>query len=205
MSNWWSMLSAWFENVTKSILCFKKTAEFARSFSWVFTFHRKCTWAQLYRNSADQITDHRTTTPGLCFNHSRGLYKANISCELPKHRQHVTCPSRESNILDHCYTTIKNAYHSVPRAALGLSDYCLVHLIPTYRQKLKSAKPVVKTVKRWTNKTRGFYKPVSTLLIEVFWSCCHQSGRAHRDCNFIYQLLWGYMHSHQDVCNIQQW
>ncbi len=42
---------------------------------------------------------------------------------------------------------------TVPRAALGLSDHCLVHLIPTYRQKLKSAKPVVKTVKRWTNET----------------------------------------------------
>ncbi len=43
------------------------------------------------------------------------------------------------------------AYHSVPRAALGLSDQYSVHLIPTYRQKLKSAKPVLRTVKRWTN------------------------------------------------------
>ncbi len=33
------------------------------------------------------------------------------------------------------------------------STSSLVHLIPTYRQKLKSAKPVVKTVKRWTNET----------------------------------------------------
>ncbi len=46
---------------------------------------------------------------------------------------------------------IKEAYHSVPRAALGLSDHCLVHLILTYRQKLKSAKPVLRMVKRWTN------------------------------------------------------
>ncbi len=53
--------------------------------------------------------------------------------------------------MDHCYTIIKDAYHSVPRAALGLSDHCLVHLIPTYRQKLKSSKPVLRTVKRWTN------------------------------------------------------
>ncbi len=34
--------------------------------------------------------------------------------------------------------------------------------------------------------------------LECFWSRCHQSGRAQRDCNFIYQLLRGYMHSHQD-------
>ncbi len=45
--------------------------------------------------------------------------------------------------MDHCYTAIKDA--------LGLSDHGLVHLIPTYRQKLKSAKPVLRTVKRWTN------------------------------------------------------
>ncbi len=34
---------------------------------------------------------------------------------------------------------------------LGLSDHCLVNLILTYRQKLKSAKPLLITVKRWTN------------------------------------------------------
>ncbi len=77
--------------------------------------------------------------------------KANLSRELPKYRQYATCPTRDSNILYHCYTIIKDAYHSVPRAALGLSDHCLVHLIPTYRQKLKSSKPVLRTVKRWTN------------------------------------------------------
>ncbi|XP_034047722.1 thyrotropin receptor-like [Thalassophryne amazonica] len=70
--------------------------------------------------------------------------RANLSHKLYKYRQHITCPTRDANILDHCYTTIKNAYRSVPRAALGLSDHSLIHLIPTYRQKLKSAKPVVK-------------------------------------------------------------
>ncbi|KAK3566673.1 hypothetical protein QTP86_002953 [Hemibagrus guttatus] len=48
---------------------------------------------------------------------------------------------------------ILDAYRSVPRAALGLSDHCLVHLLPTYRPKLKSAKPVARTVKRWTSET----------------------------------------------------
>ncbi len=59
------------------------------------------------------------------------------------HKGDVTCLTSHSNILDHCYKTIKNAYHSVPQAALGHFDHCLVHLVPTYRQKLKSAKPVV--------------------------------------------------------------
>ncbi len=83
----------------------------------------------------------------------RDFNKANISHELSKYRHHVTCPTRDSNILDHCYTTIKEAYLSVPRSALGLSDHCLVNLIPTYRQKLKAAKPVLRTVKRSTNET----------------------------------------------------
>ncbi len=54
-------------------------------------------------------------------------------------------------ILDHCYTIIIEAYHSVQWAVLELSDHCSVHLIPTYRQKLKAAKPVIRTVKRWSN------------------------------------------------------
>ncbi len=102
---------------------------------------------------ADLITDTEQQHPDSVLIILGDFNKANLSRELPKYRQHVACPTRDSNILDHCYTTIKNAYHSVPRAALGLSDHCLVHLIPTYRQKLKSAKPVVKTVKRWTNET----------------------------------------------------
>ncbi len=100
---------------------------------------------------ADQITDTEQKHPDFVLIILGDFNKANLSRELPKYRQHITCLTRHSNILDHCYTVIKNAYHSVPRAALGLSDYCLVHLIPTYRQKLKSAKPVLRTVKRWTN------------------------------------------------------
>ncbi|KAJ4944320.1 hypothetical protein JOQ06_012864, partial [Pogonophryne albipinna] len=58
---------------------------------------------------------------------------------------------REGNILDPCYTTIKGAYHAVPRAALGHSDHTMVHLIPAYRQTLKLCKPVVKTFRQWSN------------------------------------------------------
>jgi len=76
--------------------------------------------------------------------------QANPTHKLPKYRQHITCPNRDSNILDHCYTVLKDAYRPVPSAALGLSDYCSIHLLPAYRQKLKSDKPVVRTVKRWT-------------------------------------------------------
>ena len=53
--------------------------------------------------------------------------------------------------MDHCYTTVSNAYHAVPRAALGHSDHVMVHLIPSYRQKLKLSKPVVRTSRQWSS------------------------------------------------------
>ena len=74
--------------------------------------------------------------------------KGNLSHELPKYKQFIKCPTREKNILDHCYTTVSRTYHAVPRAALGLSDHTMVHLIPSYRQKLKLCKPVVRTLKQ---------------------------------------------------------
>ncbi len=80
----------------------------------------------------------------------------------------TTCPTRDSNILDHCYTVLKDAYHSVPRAALGLSDHCLVHLLPAYRQKLKSSKPILRTVRDGLLKQSRIYKPASNLRIGVF-------------------------------------
>ncbi len=132
--------------------------------------------------------------------------KANLSLELPKYRQHITCPTRDSNILDHCYTAIKEAYHSVPRAALELSEHCLVHLIPTYRQKLKSARPVLRTVKRWTNEPEQDLKACFDLAdwSDCFWGCCKRPGRAHRDCYILYQFPWRYVHPYQDSFNLQQ-
>ncbi|KAI2650648.1 putative RNA-directed DNA polymerase from transposon BS [Labeo rohita] len=99
---------------------------------------------------ADQITHTEQHYPDSFIIVLGDFNKAHFTRELPKYRQHITCPTRDSNILDHCYTVLKDAYHSIPRAVLGLSDHCLVHLLPAYRQKLKSAKPVVRTVKRWT-------------------------------------------------------
>ncbi|KAL7872348.1 hypothetical protein SRHO_G00073310 [Serrasalmus rhombeus] len=65
----------------------------------------------------------------------------------------VQFPKIKSSITDENW----GAYHSVHCAALGLSDHSLIHLLPTYRQKLKCAKPVVSSVKRWTNEARIKY------------------------------------------------
>lgn len=66
-----------------------------------------------------------------------------------KYRQHIKSPTSECKTLNHCYSVFKDAYRSVPQAAIGNLDHCIVHLIPTYKDTPKAAKPVVKTVKRW--------------------------------------------------------
>ncbi|XP_053272131.1 uncharacterized protein LOC128430172 [Pleuronectes platessa] len=78
--------------------------------------------------------------------------KANLSHKLPEYEQLVKCPTRGENTLDHCYSTIKTAYHAVSRAALGLSDHNLIHLIPASRQKLKLSKPAVLRSKNWSSR-----------------------------------------------------
>ncbi len=143
---------------------------------------------------ADQITDTEQQHPDSVLIILGDFNKANLSRELPKYKQHVTCPTRDSNILDHCYTAIKDAYHSVPRAALGLSDHCLVHLIPTYRQKLKSAKPVLKTVKRWTNETEWV---LQTCFDCTDWSV---SEAATTDLDELTETVTSYINFCEDIC-----
>ncbi len=138
---------------------------------------------------ADQITDKEHQHPDSVLIILGDFNKANLSRELPKYRQHITCPTRDSNILDHCYTAIKDAYHSVPRAALGLSDHRLVHLILTYRQKLKSAKPVLRTVNRWTNEAKQDLNACFDLTdCSVFEDAANNLDEL-RDCNILYQFL----------------
>ncbi|KAK0131206.1 putative RNA-directed DNA polymerase from transposon BS [Merluccius polli] len=100
---------------------------------------------------ADQILCVERTNPDYLVIVLGDFNKGNLTHDLPKYRQVIKCPTRGENILDHCYTTVRDAYHAVPRAALGHSDHVMVHLIPAYRQKLKLCKPVVRTSRKWTS------------------------------------------------------
>ncbi len=143
---------------------------------------------------ADQITDTEQQHPDSVLIILGDFNKANLSRELPTYRQHITCPTRDSNILDHCYTAIKDAYHSVPRAALGLSDHCLVNLIPTYRQKLKSAKPVLRTVKRWTNEAEQDLKACFDL---TDWTVFEAAAN---DLDKLTETVTSYISFCEDMC-----
>ncbi|TWW53686.1 hypothetical protein D4764_0211190, partial [Takifugu flavidus] len=103
------------------------------------------------RTLADCIQQVERTHPDALVIVLGDFNQSNLSYELPRYKQFIKCPTRAENTLDHCYTTVKDAYRAVPRAALGLSDHVMGHLIPTYRQKLKLTKPSVSTTKRWTS------------------------------------------------------
>lgn len=75
--------------------------------------------------------------------------------DLPKYKQLVSCPTRGGNILDHFYSVHKAAYRSLPRAPLGNSDHGLIQMVPIYKQKLKLARAVQYTSKRWTTEAIG--------------------------------------------------
>uniref|UniRef100_A0A674MJD0 Reverse transcriptase domain-containing protein n=2 Tax=Takifugu rubripes TaxID=31033 RepID=A0A674MJD0_TAKRU len=103
------------------------------------------------RTLADCIQQVERTHPDALVIVLGDFNQSNLRYELPRYKQFIKCPTRAENTLDHCYTTVKDAYRAVPRAALGLSDHVMVHLIPTYRQKLKLTKPSLSTTKRWTS------------------------------------------------------
>eukprot|EP00061_Rhincodon_typus_P010275 g34444.t1 len=63
--------------------------------------------------------------------------QANLMRGLPDYYQRISCPTREPKILDYCYITIKDAYHSIALPHLGKSDHSAAFLLPAYKRKLK--------------------------------------------------------------------
>ena len=103
------------------------------------------------RMLTDQILSVERSNPDSLVIVLGDFNKGNLSHELPIYKQFIKCPTREKNILYHCYPTVSRAYHAFPRTAPGLSDHTMVHLIPSYSQKLKLSKPVAGTLKQWTS------------------------------------------------------
>ena len=133
--------------------------------------------AKAINQLADQVLAVENTNPDSVvivvgdFNHTC------LSKALPRYKQHVDCPTHKDKTLDHCYTVYKRAYHASARAPLGKSDHNTVILIPAYRQKLKTVKPVKKTAKKWspesTEALRGCFEYTD---LSVFEHACTDLG-----------------------------
>ena len=98
---------------------------------------------------ADVISDYENRDPDTLSIVSGDFNKANLRTVLPNFKQHVTCTTRGSRTLDHCYCKVKSAYKTFERSSLGKSDHCVVVLIPAYKRELKQAKPVKRICTLW--------------------------------------------------------
>jgi hypothetical protein len=69
---------------------------------------------------------------------------------LPNFFQYVKCATRGKIILDHLYSTHRDAYKALPRPPFGKSDHKSDHvlLIHAYKQKLKQEAPVTRSIKK---------------------------------------------------------
>eukprot|EP00061_Rhincodon_typus_P003753 g20888.t1 len=79
------------------------------------------------KHACDEIY---TVTNNLGMEYSETLFivasdfnQAKLKSVLPKYHQHVSRPSRGPNTLEHCYTTIKDTYCSIPCPQFGKSDH----------------------------------------------------------------------------------
>ncbi|XP_017571279.1 uncharacterized protein LOC108438167 [Pygocentrus nattereri] len=92
----------------------------------------------------DAISKQETAHPDAAFSVAGDFNHCNLRTVLSKYHQHVSFPTRESNILDQVYSNVRGAYRS---------DHISVFLYPAYRQLFKQALPVSKTIKVWNEET----------------------------------------------------
>ncbi len=99
--------------------------------------------------------------------------KANLKKVIPNFHQHISCPTRGLNTLDHCYTQFKNAYkaHSLP--AFGKSDHVTIFLTPDYKQRIVQEPPVVREVTRWSSHSEA---TLQASLDDVDWDMFRASS-----------------------------
>ncbi len=105
---------------------------------------------------------------------SRGDFnKANLRQVMPNFHQHVSCPTRGPNTLDHCYSQFKNAYKARSLPSFGKSDHAAIFLTPEYKQRLTQEPPVKREVTRWSSHSEAM---LQAALDDVDWDMFRASS-----------------------------
>ncbi len=70
-----------------------------------------------------------------------------------RHFQHITINTCVDRVLDHCYSSFRDTYKSLPRPPFGKSDHSSVLLLPAYREKLKREALALRTIQCWSDQS----------------------------------------------------
>lgn len=101
------------------------------------------------------ISSEETAHPEAAFITAGDFNKGNLKKVSPKLHQHIHFNTRGDRLLDHCYTSFRDAYKALPRAPFGQSDHRSILLLPAYRQKLKQEAPTRRAVHCWTDQSES--------------------------------------------------
>ncbi len=124
-------------------------------------------------NLHDVFSGYINKHPDAAFIIAADFNKANLKKIMPKFHQHISCPTRGLNTLDHYYTPLKNAYkaHSLP--AFGKSDHAAIFLTPEYKQRMVQVPPVEREVTRWSSHSEA---TLQAALDDVDWDMFRASS-----------------------------
>ena len=98
-----------------------------------------------------EISKQETTPPEAVLLVAGDINAAKLKSVLPNFYQHVKYATREENVLDHLYSTHRDAYKALPGPPFGQSDHNSILLIPAYKLKLKQEAPVTRSIKNWSD------------------------------------------------------
>ena len=77
-----------------------------------------------------------------------------ITKHLPQLQQCVTKPTHsKGKVLDKFFVNIIDSYTDCYSAPLGMSDHCVIHLLPKYRQLVKREGPKTRIIRKWDHDT----------------------------------------------------
>lgn len=92
---------------------------------------------------------------------------------LPTLHQYIDCPTRHSRTLDRCFGNLPDAYEALCRAPLGESDHNIIHLLLTYRAKIKQEKLTVKDIQVWDARSEEMLQDCfDDTDWQKFFDCC---------------------------------
>lgn len=111
-------------------------------------------------------------SPGAPFFVLGDINHCKLEPALAGFQQYVKHSTRNTNVLDKYFVNVAGSYRSKILPPIANSDPSTVYLMPTYKSVLKSSKPQLKTVLRWTKDST---ETLRSCFLSTDWSIFHSS------------------------------